>query len=201
MTFMLCARTGRLFIACALMVCLLAACGEDGVRFNATDITGANYGQGFELPDSNGQLRTLEDFRGEVVMLYFGFIQCPDVCPTALTRAVEIKQALGPQGEQFRVVYVTVDPERDTPEIVRAYLDAFDPGFVGLHPGTDELPQVADAFRVFYRKVPTGDSYTMDHTATSFVFDPQGRLRLAVSHAMEVPPIVADVRTLLQQTN
>ncbi|NMG04984.1 redoxin domain-containing protein [Azoarcus taiwanensis] len=189
---------GRFLLVLALVSASLIGCGEQNVRFNATDITGANYGQDFELVDSHGQLRTLEDFRGEVVMIYFGFIQCPDVCPTALMRAVEVKDALGPSGDKFRVVYITVDPERDTPEIVSAYLAAFDPGFVGLHPTMEELPEVAKSFRVFYRKVPTGDSYTMDHTATSFVYDTQGRLRLAVSHSMEVAPIVEDVRTLLQ---
>ncbi|HRQ58108.1 MAG TPA: SCO family protein [Azoarcus taiwanensis] len=198
MLSMLQTLNGRFLLALALVSASLIGCGEQNVRFNATDITGANYGQDFELVDSHGQLRTLEDFRGEVVMIYFGFIQCPDVCPTALMRAVEVKDALGPSGDKFRVVYITVDPERDTPEIVSAYLAAFDPGFVGLHPTMEELPEVAKSFRVFYRKVPTGDSYTMDHTATSFVYDTQGRLRLAVSHSMEVAPIVEDVRTLLQ---
>ncbi|WP_246262054.1 SCO family protein [Azoarcus taiwanensis] len=198
MLSMLQTLNGRFLLVLALVSASLIGCGEQNVRFNATDITGANYGQDFELVDSHGQLRTLEDFRGEVVMIYFGFIQCPDVCPTALMRAVEVKDALGPSGDKFRVVYITVDPERDTPEIVSAYLAAFDPGFVGLHPTMEELPEVAKSFRVFYRKVPTGDSYTMDHTATSFVYDTQGRLRLAVSHSMEVAPIVEDVRTLLQ---
>ena len=192
------ARKGFVLFVFALLALVLVACGDKSVRFNATDITGANYGEDFRLIDSAGQLRTLEDFRGEVVMIYFGFIQCPDVCPTALMRAVEVKQALGPLGDRFRVVYITVDPERDTPEIVSAYLAAFDPGFVGLHPTMEELPEVAKSFRMFYRKVPTGDSYTMDHTATSLVYDTQGRLRLAISHAMEVAPIVEDVRTLLQ---
>lgn len=198
MLSMLQTLNGRFLLVLAFVSASLIGCGEQNVRFNATDITGANYGQDFELVDSHGQLRTLEDFRGEVVMIYFGFIQCPDVCPTALMRAVEVKDALGPSGDKFRVVYITVDPERDTPEIVSAYLAAFDPGFVGLHPTMEELPEVAKSFRVFYRKVPTGDSYTMDHTATSFVYDTQGRLRLAVSHSMEVAPIVEDVRTLLQ---
>lgn len=198
MLSMLQTLNGRFLLVLALVSASLIGCGEQNVRFNATDITGANYGQDFELVDSHGQLRMLEDFRGEVVMIYFGFIQCPDVCPTALMRAVEVKDALGPSGDKFRVVYITVDPERDTPEIVSAYLAAFDPGFVGLHPTMEELPEVAKSFRVFYRKVPTGDSYTMDHTATSFVYDTQGRLRLAVSHSMEVAPIVEDVRTLLQ---
>lgn len=176
----------------------LAGCTRDAPpSFNATDITGANYGDGFRLVDSNGQVRELADFRGKAVLLYFGFIQCPDVCPTALFRAVEVKRLLGPLGERFQTVYITVDPERDTPDVVREYLAAFDPGFVGLHPTMDELPAVTKHFRVFYRKVPTGDSYTMDHTATSFVFDPQGRLRLAVSHQMEAEAIAADMKLLL----
>ena len=198
MSPMFAARKGFVLVVFVLLALVLAGCGDKSVRFNATDITGANYGHGFELIDSYGQLRTMEDFRGEVVMIFFGFIQCPDVCPTALMRAADVKRALGPQGDKVRMVFITVDPERDTPEIVRAYLAAFGPDFVGLHPTMEELPELAKSFRVFYRKVPTGDSYTMDHTATSFVFDPQGRLRLAVSHAMEVAPIVEDVRALLQ---
>ncbi len=201
MSCLTCGPIGRLVPALMLSVGLLLGCSsEQSVSFNATDITGANYGAGVELVDSHGQLRTLEDFKGEVVMVYFGFIQCPDVCPTALMRAVEVKDALGPLGDKFRVVYITVDPERDTPDIVSAYLAAFDPSFVGLHPTMEQLPDVAKQFRVFYRKVPTGDSYTMDHTATSLVYDQHGRLRLAVSHAMDAAPIDEDVRNLLQQS-
>lgn len=182
-----------------LLILTSSGCSDRSApSFNAIDITGANYGEGFELVDSAGDLRRLEDFRGKVVMIYFGLIQCPDVCPTALLRAVEVKEQLGALGDRLQLIYITVDPERDSPEIVKAYMEAFDPGFIGLHPTMDELPELAKSYRVFYRKVPTGDSYTMDHTATSFVYDPQGRLRLAIQHAMEVEPIVQDMRTLIQ---
>lgn len=178
---------------------LLGCSSESERRFHSLDITGAKYGQGFRLPDVEGRTRTLADFRGEVVLVYFGFIQCPDVCPTALHRAVAVKHALGADGERFRVVFITVDPERDTPAIVRAYLAAFDPSFVGLMPDMAGLPEVAKAFRVYYRKVPTGESYTLDHTATSFVYDTKGALRLAVPHAIDVAGLVDDVRVLLQE--
>lgn len=180
-----------------LLAVLLTACAEQGPGFHATDITGANYGKDFRLVDSEGQLRTLADFRGKVVVVYFGFIQCPDVCPTALLRAVEAKSLLGDQGERMQVVYITVNPERDTPDIVKEYMAAFDPAFIGLHPTLEELPEVAKTFRVFYRKVPTGESYTMDHTATSFVYDTEGRLRLAIPHAQSAEHMAADLRTLL----
>jgi len=192
------ARVAALIAVVAAAV--LAGC-EKSPPFHAQEITGADYGRDFALPDTEGRVRTLADFRGEVVGLFFGFIQCPDVCPTALSRAVEVKRLLGEKGARFRVLFVTVDPERDTPEVVRAYLAAFDPSFVGLiPPDAATLERTAKAFRVYYRKVPTGSSYTMDHTATTFVYDPQGRLRLAVPHAMAAEPFAADVARLLAET-
>jgi protein SCO1 len=193
-------RLTRRFALLFVGVFALLGCTSDSERrFHSMDITGADYGQGFELPDVEGVTRTLADFRGSVVLVYFGFIQCPDVCPTALHRAVSAKNALGADGERFTVVFITLDPERDRSEVVRAYLGAFDPGFVGLIPDMASLPEVAKAFRVYYRKVPTGDSYTLDHTATSFLYDTQGQLRLAVPHAMDVAGLAADVRVLLQE--
>ncbi len=179
----------------------LGGCSDASApRFHAQDVTGANYARGFELPDTTGKVRTLADFRGEVVGVYFGFIQCPDVCPTALTRAVEVKERLGAQAERFRLIFVTVDPERDTPEVVSAYLANFDPAFVGLiPPDAASLERVAKEYRVYYRKVPTGASYTMDHTATTFVYDVSGRLRLAVPHALSAEAFAEDVATLLAE--
>jgi len=189
----------RLLIGCGwVMFAALGGCSPQAPRFHAQDVTGADYGRGFSLPDTEGRIRTLADFRGEVLGLFFGFIQCPDVCPTALSRAVAVKEQLGAQGARFRIAFVTVDPERDTPSVVRSYLNAFDPSFVGLIPPDQEtLAQVAKEYRV-YRKVPTGSSYTMDHTATTFVYDPQGRLRLAVPHALGANEFAADVALLLQ---
>ncbi|BBD78196.1 SCO family protein [Hydrogenophilus thermoluteolus] len=189
----------RRIIWVLLCAVVLSAC-SDRASFHAQEITGAEFGRDFALPDTEGQVRRLADFRGEVVALYFGFIQCPDVCPTALARAVEVKRLLGAQGERFRVVFITVDPERDRPGVVRAYLDAFDPTFVGLiPPDAATLEATAKAFRVFYRKVPTGASYTMDHTATTFVYDPKGKLRLAVPHAMGATQFAEDVARLLAE--
>ncbi|MCX7946570.1 MAG: SCO family protein [Hydrogenophilus sp.] len=177
---------------------LLAGC--DQRRFFSQEVTGAGFGEGLTLPDSEGMLRSLSDFRGEVVAVYFGFIHCPDVCPTALSRAVTVKQMLGSRGGKFRVVFVTVDLERDRPEVVRAYLANFDPEFVGLIPPDEKaLEEVAKGYRVFYRKVPTGASYTMDHTATTFVYDPSGRLRLVVPHSLPAEQFAADVTRLLDE--
>lgn len=183
---------------------LLAGCDRvAGSRANSSlrglDITGASYGRGFSLTDHTGRLRTLADFRGQVVMLYFGFVQCPDVCPTALTRAAAVKQQLGDQAGRLQVIFVTVDPERDTPEMLREYMAAFDPGFLALTGSAADIRTVADEFKVFYKKVPTGSSYTMDHTALSYLFDPQGRLRVALRHAQTAEDYAADVRALLAE--
>ncbi|MBR0564940.1 SCO family protein [Azoarcus sp. L1K30] len=179
----------------------LGACNDDELRFNNTDITGANFGHDFSLLDPEGNTRTLADFRGKVVMMFFGFTQCPDICPTALSRAVEVRRLLGVDAERLQVIFVSVDPERDRPEVLKAYTAAFDPAFLGLHASLEDTRKVADAFRVFYRKVPTGASYSMDHTATSYVFDPQGSLRLAVAYQSPAESVAADVRTLLQSAS
>lgn len=177
---------------------LLSGCARERSPFHAQEVTSPNYGRGFSLPDTEGRVRTLADFRGSVFALYFGFIQCPDVCPTALSRAVEVKEKLGVQRERFQLAFVTVDPARDTPAVVRAYLEAFDPSFVGLIPPDEAtLAAVAREYRVFYRKVTTGASYTMDHTATTFLYNPAGRLRLAVPHTLGAAEFAADVALLL----
>lgn len=165
--------------------------------FKGVDITGASYGRDFALSDFDGRRRTLADFRGKVLMLYFGFVQCPDVCPTALTRAAGVMQALGPQSADLQVVFVTVDPERDTPALLREYMKAFHPSFLALTGSADEIRKTADEFKVFYQKVPTGSSYTMDHTALSYLFDRQGRLRVALRHEQTVDDYTADIRVLL----
>lgn len=176
----------------------LSACDSAALQFRNTDITGANFGGDFSLLDPEGTTRTLADFRGKAVMVFFGFTQCPDICPSALMRAAEVGRLLGDDARQLQVIFVSVDPERDTPDMLKAYTAAFDPGFLGLYASVESTRKVADDFRVFYRKVPTGDSYTMDHTATSYVYDPQGHLRLAVSYQSSAESIAADVRSLLQ---
>ena len=175
-----------------------AGCKAMPSGFNSIDITGAEYAQAFELRDSDGKPRKLSDFQGKVALLFFGFTQCPDVCPTALTRAAAVKKQLGADGDKLAVIFVTIDPERDSPAMLKDYTAAFDPSFVGLHGDLKTTAETAAAFRIFYAKVPTGASYTMDHTATSYVYDPKGRLRLAVSHSLGAHALASDIRTLLK---
>jgi protein SCO1/2 len=183
---------------------LLAGCDQPlgsppAAAFKGIDITGAPYGRGFALTDFNGQPRTLADYSGKVVMLYFGFVQCPDVCPTALTRAAAVKQQLGTDAAQLQVIFVTVDPERDTPELLRDYMAAFDPSFMALTGSAEQIKAAADEFRVYYRKVPTGSTYTMDHTALSYLFDREGHIRVVLRHEQTADDYTADIRQLLAE--
>ena len=182
----------------------LSACDQLGQAtgqqpsFRGIDITGAPYGRDFRLTDVDGQERTLADYRGKLVLLYFGFVQCPDVCPTALTRAVETKRLLGPDGDRLQVIFITVDPERDTPELLAQYVPVFDARFLGLYGTPEKIAEVAKEFRVFYRK--SGDlagHYTIDHTAGTYVFGPDGRPRLYVKHAEDPTVVAADIKALL----
>jgi protein SCO1/2 len=175
----------------------LASCGRRGAAFHSIDVTGAGWGRDFRLRDPAGREGTLADFRGKVVLLFFGFTQCPDVCPTALSRAVEVLHVLGDDGGRVQVIFATVDPERDTPELLREYTQAFHPSFLGLRADAERTAEVANEFRVIYQKVPTASSYTMDHTALSFVFDPTGRLRLTVRHGDAARDVADDIRQLL----
>ncbi len=189
------------FIVVTLIVVTLSACAPpEPPQFNASNMTGIEYGEDFRMRDADGRERTIAEFRGNVVMVFFGFIQCPDICPTALLRAVEIRGLLGEDAKHMQLLFVTVDPERDTPDVIKAYMQAFDPSFIGLRESPERTREIADSFHVLYSKVATGDSYTMDHTATTFVFDPTGRLRLAVPHIMPAELVAEDVRTLLRTT-
>jgi protein SCO1 len=194
------AFSGSRLLAVVLFIVLSACSAPEPISFHSANMTGVEYGKGFRMLDTDGRERTLADFRGQAVMVFFGFIQCPDVCPTALSRAVAVRELLGDEADRLQMLFVTVDPERDTPEIIKNYLQAFDPSFVGLHASPERTREITDSFFVIYNKVPTGDSYTMDHTATSYVFDPAGRLRLAVSHIMPADLIAEDIRTLLRTT-
>ncbi len=182
-----------------LAAAFLAACAPSKPSFQNTDITGAEFGRELKLADHAGKPRTLDDFKGKVVAVFFGFTHCPDVCPTTLATMREVKEKLGPDGERLQVIFVTVDPERDTPELLAKYVTAFDPTFLGLHGSPEAISQTAKVFKVYYQKVPgkTPETYTMDHTASTYLYDPQGRLRLFVRHGQGVDPIVADVKTLL----
>lgn len=177
----------------------LSACGETKQNFNAVDITGADYAKGLSLKDADGKVRTLADFKGKVVVLFFGYAQCPDVCPTTMTEMAQVKQQLGKDGDKLQVLFLTVDPARDTPEVLKAYMGAFDPSFVALIPTPEELAAVAKDFKVYYKKVDgkTLTSYSMDHSAASYVYDTQGRLRLYARYGAGVPTMVADVKALL----
>ena len=175
-----------------------SAGGSAGGSFKGVDITGASYAQGLQLKDVNGQMRSLAEFKGKVVFLFFGFTQCPDVCPTTMAELAEVRRQLGPDGDRVQGVFVTVDPERDTPELLKGYLGSMDPSFVGLTGTPDEIKAAAKEFKVFYQKVPTDNgNYTIDHTAGAFVFDPSGKVRLFVRYGMPVGDLLADIRQLL----
>jgi protein SCO1/2 len=186
----------RLLLSCVLAL-LAVACADR--QFNNVDITGASYARDFALTDHTGAPRSLADYRGNVVAVFFGFTQCPDVCPTTLADFAQIKSRLGKDGDQLQVLFVTVDPERDTAQVLARYVPAFDPSFVGLFGTPEQIAQVAKEFKVFYQKVPgaTATSYTVDHTAGSYVFDKEGRVRLFLRHGAGPDPIVADLRRLL----
>lgn len=189
----------RLLSVWLALVLALAACSPDAPKFNNADITGADYGKDFSLTDHAGKTRTLADFRGKVVLIFFGYTRCPDVCPTTMAELKMVLQQLGEDAKKVQVLFVTVDPERDTPQLLAQYVPAFDPSFIGLYGNAEATAKVAKEFKVFYQKVQGAkpDSYTMDHTAGSYVFDPQGRLRLFVRHGGSMDPLVADLRTLL----
>jgi protein SCO1/2 len=186
----------------------LAACDRLGLggssdkpAFKGIDLTGAEYARQLNLSDQDGHPRSLADFKGKVVVVFFGYTQCPDVCPTTLAELAEVKRALGADGERLQGVFVTVDPERDTPELLKAYVANFDKSFVALR-GTDEQTKaVAKEFKVYYAKVPgkTEGSYSMDHTAASFIFDTQGRVRVFSRYGGGAQPLVDDIKLLLAE--
>ena len=195
-------RRRMLGAAAATPLVWLAGCGESQPKFSAIDVTGADYARDFQLTDHNGQLRTLKDFHGKVVVMFFGYTQCPDVCPTSMNELAEVKKLLGPDGDKLQGVFVTVDPARDTQEILKAYMTNFDPSFVALRPDTPEqLAALAKDYKVYYKKVEgrTPTSYTMDHSAGSYIYDAQGRLRLYTRYGSGAPALMGDVKLLLQQ--
>jgi protein SCO1/2 len=191
-----------LVAACALTVSI-AACdklpGKQQVAFQNTDVTGLDYAKGFALTDHTGKPRTLADFKGKVVVVFFGYTQCPDVCPTTMAEMATVMQKLGPLADQVQVLFITLDPERDTQQLLASYVPAFDKRFIGLRGTPGQTAKTAKEFKVFYAKVPGSDpnSYTIDHTAGSYVFDRDGRLRLFIRHGQGPDPIVHDLRQLL----
>lgn len=183
----------------ALSTLMLAACQGNTEKFVNTDVTGLEYAKDFALTDHNGKPRTLADFKGKAVVMFFGYTQCPDVCPTTMAEMANVMKELGPQADKVQVLFVTVDPARDTPQILSQYVPAFDKRFLGLYGDEAATAKVAKEFKVFFQKVPgkTPGSYTMDHTAGSYVFDPQGHIRLFVKHGQGAEPIVHDLKLLL----
>ncbi len=165
------------------------------------DVTGADYARDLPLTDQHGQRRSLKDFAGKVVVVFFGYTQCPDVCPTSMSELAEVKQALGADGERLQGIFVTVDPERDTPEVLKAYMASFDPSFIALRGTPEELAAVAKDFKIYYKRVEgsTPTSYTMDHSAGNYVYDPAGRLRLYHRYGSGAQALAADVRALLDE--
>jgi protein SCO1/2 len=181
------------------VVLAMAGCQPQGAAFNNVDITGAQYARDFALTDHTGVRRTLADYKGKVVVVFFGFTQCPDVCPTTMSDLVQVRQKLGPADSDVQVLFITVDPERDTQQVLAQYVPGFDPSFVGLYGNAQEIERVAKEFKVFYQKSPgkTATSYTIDHTAGSYVFDREGRVRLFLKHAQGVDAIASDLKRLL----
>ena len=181
---------------------LMAGCHPGRPSFESADITGADFGQSFALVDHNGKPRKLEDFRGKVVVIFFGFTHCPDVCPTTLAELAGAVRKLGPAGDNVQVLLVTVDPARDTPEVLAKYVTAFHPKFLALRGNADETLRVAKEFKVIYQKVagPRPENYTMDHSAGSYVFDRQGRLGLYVSYGRGTDVFAHDIDVLLKQS-
>lgn len=185
---------------------LLACSGEKKAGFHSTDLTGVDYAKSFTLSDHEGQTRTLADFKGKVVAIFFGYTQCPDVCPTTMLEMADIKKRLGEDGERLQVLFISVDPERDTPEVLKGYMQSFDPSFLGLYTESPEaLAALARDFKIFYQKAKgrSEGSYTVDHSAITYLYDPQGKLRLFARYDPERPDadlekIADDIRKLLK---
>jgi protein SCO1/2 len=200
-----------LLAICLGILLVMTGCGEKGggseqmtlspvnSSFRNTDVTGLDYAKDFSLTDHTGKRRTLADFKGKVVVVFFGYTQCPDVCPTTMAEMAGVMKQLGPDADKVQVLFVTIDPERDTQAFLAKYVPTFDPRFLGLRGDSAETAKVAKDFKVFYQKVPGKEpgSYTMDHTAGSYVFDPKGRIRLFLRHGQGPDPVVHDLKILL----
>ena len=188
-------------VALVLLAALAAvACGPEAPKFMASDVTGTSFGHDFSLIDHNGMPRTLADYRGKAVVVFFGYTQCPDFCPTTLAELAEAMKRLGPDAERVQVLFVTVDPERDTPALLKNYVPAFDPRFIGLYGDADATARTAKEFKVVYQKRPgqTPGTYTMDHSAGTFIFDPNGKLRVYVGYGQGAEVFAHDIKALLK---
>jgi protein SCO1/2 len=196
-------QTLQRLAACTLLAgsaIFLSACSDSKPSFSSIDITGADYAKGFELNDHNGKLRHLTDFSGKVVVMFFGYTQCPDVCPTTMTDMAAIKKSLGADGERLQVLFVTVDPERDTPELLKAYMENFDPSFLALWTTPEKLVSLTKDYKIYYKKVEgtTPTSYSMDHSAGSYIYDTKGQLRLFTRYGSPKEELTKDIQILLK---
>jgi len=183
----------------------LVACTDNKLQFKSIDITCADYARDFAadgaMLDHNGQARGIKDFAGKIAVVFFGYTQCPDVCPTTMSELAEVKKLLGKDGDKVVGLFITVDPARDTPEVLKAYTANFSPDFLGLTASSPEaLAKVVKEFKIYYKKVPgkTDTSYTIDHTAASYVFDTQGKVRLYTRYGSGAPALAADIKQLLK---
>jgi len=195
----------KIAAACLLAAFALAACkpAPQPLSFQATDITGAAFGRDFKLTDPSGQVRTLADFRGKVVAVFFGYLHCPDVCPTTLSDFAMALQQLGPQADRVQVIFVTVDPERDTPELLSQFVPSFHPSFLGMYTDPESLKQLANEYKVVYQKssIKAADDYLIDHSAGTYVYDSTGQLRLLMPYGSGPDVIAQDLKALLSQSN
>ncbi len=197
-------RSAIQFIAAGALLAvaggMLSACSESKPKFSSVDVTGASYAKDFELTDHNGKVRHLADFKGKVVVMFFGYTQCPDVCPTSMAELAEVKKALGADGDKLQGLFVTVDPARDTPEVLKGYMENFDPTFLALYTTPEKLEALAKDFKVYYKRVngQTPTSYTMDHSAGSYIYDTQGNLRLFTRYGSGAQVLAADIQQLLK---
>lgn len=200
-------RNAIKLIAASAMVAgasvLFSACSPKQAAFSSIDLTGADYAKNFELTDHNGQVRHLQDFSGKIVVMFFGYTQCPDVCPTSMAELAEVKKALGKDGELLQGLFVTVDPQRDTPELLKAYMANFDPSFLALYTTPEKLVELAKDYKVYYKRVEgkTPTSYTMDHSAGSYIYDTKGQLRLFTRYGGGAQALTSDIQILLKQAS
>lgn len=187
-------------IVCALVAVCFAGCGErpQAAKFRLTDVTGADFGKELNLTDHDGRPRTLADFRGKVVTVFFGFTHCPDVCPVTLAEMAQVVRELGPDGNRVQVLFVTVDPERDTQQVLKRYVPSFNPTFLGLYGDAEATARAAKAFKIYYQKQPAKDGrYSVDHSAGTYILDGEGRLRLFAQYGAGAPALLHDIRILL----
>lgn len=192
-------RQALLKISAVCAALALSGCTPSTPTFQNTDITGADFGKNFTLTDHTGKTRSLSDYQGKVVLIFFGFTQCPDVCPTTLAELSEVMKKLGSGADRVQVLFITVDPERDTQTVLGQYVPAFDPRFVGLTGSVEQIAAVAKDFKAFYQKLPTPNgSYTVDHFSGMYAFDATGRIRLFIRYRAPMDSVVADVKTLLK---